>query len=160
MKKSEIIELIEKLDTSSIAEMYIKDGEFELSLKKAGAVVQPVAAPHHVAAPAAAAMDGHMSQSPAAEAGGNGSAAETPDESHEFITAPIVGTFYRTPSPDSPPYVEEGDEVSKGDTICIIEAMKVMNELEAEFDCRIKRILVEHQQMIEYGTPLFEVEKL
>ncbi|MCF7948962.1 MAG: acetyl-CoA carboxylase biotin carboxyl carrier protein [Spirochaetia bacterium] len=151
MKKSEIIELIEKLDTSSLAEMYIKDGEFELSLKKAGAVVQPVAAPQHVAAPAAAAMDGHMSQSPA---------AETPDESHEFITAPIVGTFYRTPSPDSPPYVEEGDEVSKGDTICIIEAMKVMNELEAEFDCRIKRILVENQQMIEYGTPLFEVEKL
>jgi acetyl-CoA carboxylase biotin carboxyl carrier protein len=151
MKKSEIIELIEKLDTSSLAEMYIKDGEFELSLKKAGAVVQPVAAPHHVAAPAAAAMDGHMAQNPA---------AETPDESHEFITAPIVGTFYRTPSPDSPPYVEEGDEVSKGATICIIEAMKVMNELEAEFDCRIKRILVENQQMIEYGTPLFEVEKL
>ncbi|MDZ7794008.1 MAG: acetyl-CoA carboxylase biotin carboxyl carrier protein [Spirochaetia bacterium] len=151
MKKSEIIELIEKLDTSSLAEMYIKDGEFELSLKKAGAVVQPVAAPHHVAAPAAAAMDGHMEQS---------SSAETPDESHEFITAPIVGTFYRTPSPDSPPYVEEGDEVSKGDTICIIEAMKVMNELEAEFDCRIKRILVENQQMIEYGSPLFEVEKL
>ncbi|MFO7731900.1 MAG: acetyl-CoA carboxylase biotin carboxyl carrier protein [Spirochaetia bacterium] len=160
MKKSEIIELIEKLDTSSLAEMYIKDGEFELSLKKAGAVVQPIAAPQQVAAPVVPAMDGHMAQDPAAEAGGSGAAAETADESHEFITAPIVGTFYRTPSPDSPPYVEEGDEVSKGETICIIEAMKVMNELEAEFDCRIKRILVENQQMIEYGTPLFEVEKL
>ncbi|SRR6056297_161048 len=148
MKKSEIIELIEKIDTSSLAEMYIKDGEFELSLKKAGAVVQQVAAPH--SAPPEVEPQTVPSAVPASESG----------EQNEIITAPIVGTFYRSPSPDSPPYADEGDELKEGDTLCIIEAMKIMNELEAEFDCRIKRVLVENQQMIEYGTPLFEVEKL
>lgn len=154
MKKSEIIELIEKIDNSSLAEMYIKDGEFELSLKKAGAVVQQVAAPHS-AAPAVEPQT-VPSAVPASESGEQGDTRN----SNEIITAPIVGTFYRSPSPDSPPYADEGDELKEGDTLCIIEAMKIMNELEAEFDCRIKRVLVENQQMIEYGTPLFEVEKL
>jgi acetyl-CoA carboxylase biotin carboxyl carrier protein len=72
----------------------------------------------------------------------------------------MVGTFYRAPSPDSPPFVKEGDKVSKGQTLCIIEAMKIFNEIEAEFDCKILEILVEDGQPIEYDMPLFLVEKL
>jgi acetyl-CoA carboxylase biotin carboxyl carrier protein len=72
----------------------------------------------------------------------------------------MVGTFYQAPSPDSPPYVRAGDKVKKGDTLCIIEAMKIMNELEAEFDCEIIDILVEDGQPVEFDTPLFKVKKL
>ncbi|MFW5711286.1 MAG: acetyl-CoA carboxylase biotin carboxyl carrier protein [Spirochaetia bacterium] len=160
MKKSEIVDLIEKLDDSSLAEIYIKDGEFELSLKKASAIAPPAAAPPAAAAPIAAPAQTGMEPGPAQTTVGADHGAESPEKEIEIITAPIVGTFYRSPSPDSPSYVEEGDEVKTGDTLCIIEAMKVMNELEAEFDCRVKRVLVENQQMVEYGTPLFEIEKL
>ncbi len=78
----------------------------------------------------------------------------------ELITSPMVGTFYQAPSPDSPPYVKVGDKVKKGQTLCIIEAMKIMNELEAEFDCEILEILVEDGQPVEFDTPLFRVKKL
>ncbi|WP_024789514.1 acetyl-CoA carboxylase biotin carboxyl carrier protein [Lebetimonas sp. JH292] len=78
----------------------------------------------------------------------------------ELITSPMVGTFYQAPSPDSPPYVRVGDKIKKGDTLCIIEAMKIMNELEAEFDCEILDILVEDGQPVEFDTPLFKVKKL
>jgi acetyl-CoA carboxylase biotin carboxyl carrier protein len=78
----------------------------------------------------------------------------------ELITSPMVGTFYQSPSPDSPPYVKVGDKVKKGQTLCIIEAMKIMNELEAEFDCEILDILVEDGQPVEFDTPLFKVKKL
>jgi len=78
----------------------------------------------------------------------------------ELITSPMVGTFYQAPSPDSPPYVKVGDKVKKGQTLCIIEAMKIMNELEAEFDMEILEVLVEDGQPVEFDTPLFRVKKL
>ncbi len=81
-------------------------------------------------------------------------------EEGELITSPMVGTFYQAPSPDSPPYVKVGDKVKKGQTLCIIEAMKIMNELEAEFDCEILEVLVEDGQPVEFDTPLFRVKKL
>ena len=78
----------------------------------------------------------------------------------ELITSPMVGTFYQAPSPDSPPYVKVGDKVKKGQTLCIIEAMKIMNELEAEFECEILEILVEDGQPVEFDTPLFRVKRV
>ena len=72
----------------------------------------------------------------------------------------MVGTFYRAPSPDSPPFVKVGDRVSKGQTIGIIEAMKIFNEIDAEFDCKVLEILVEDGQPVEYDMPLFLVERL
>ena len=78
----------------------------------------------------------------------------------DLITSPMVGTFYQAPSPDSPPYVKVGDKVKKGQTLCIIEAMKIMNELEAEYDCEILEVLVEDGQPVEFDTPLFRVKKL
>ena len=79
------------------------------------------------------------------------------DEKVTIITSPLVGTFYRAPAPDAPPFVEKGTKVSKGDVICIIEAMKMMNSIEAEFDCTIREILQENGEKVEFGTPLFEV---
>lgn len=79
---------------------------------------------------------------------------------HTVIKSPIVGTFYRTPSPDSPPYVEKGAKVKKGDPLCTIEAMKLMNQLVAEFDCEIVSILVQQASLVEFDQPLFEVTPL
>ncbi len=78
----------------------------------------------------------------------------------EIISSPMVGTFYQAPSPDSPPYVRVGDKIKKGQTLCIIEAMKIMNELEAEFDMEIMEILVEDGEPVEFDTPLFRVKRL
>jgi acetyl-CoA carboxylase biotin carboxyl carrier protein len=75
------------------------------------------------------------------------------------IKSPMVGTFYRSPSPGTPPYVEQGQDVKKGDVLCIVEAMKVMNEIEAEFPCTIKKVMVKDAQRVEYGTTLFLVKK-
>jgi acetyl-CoA carboxylase biotin carboxyl carrier protein len=82
------------------------------------------------------------------------------EEGFETIESPIVGTFYRAPSPDSDPYVEVGSVIEKGQTLCIVEAMKLMNEIESEFKCRIVKILKENAQPVEYGEPLFLVEPL
>ncbi len=78
----------------------------------------------------------------------------------EAITSPIVGTMYRAPSPDAPPYVEAGQVVEKGQVLCIVEAMKLMNEIEAEFRCRIIEICKENAQPVEFGEALFIVERL
>lgn len=78
----------------------------------------------------------------------------------ETITSPIVGTFYRSPSPESPAYVEVGSVVETGQILCIVEAMKLMNEIEAEFRCKVVEICVENAQPVEFGTPLFIVERL
>jgi acetyl-CoA carboxylase biotin carboxyl carrier protein len=79
---------------------------------------------------------------------------------NEIITAPLVGTFYRAPTPDAAPFVEKGDRLKKGQTLCILEAMKLMNEFQAEFDLEIVAILAENAKMVEFGAPLFEVRKL
>jgi acetyl-CoA carboxylase biotin carboxyl carrier protein len=107
----------------------------------------PVAAPAAaVAAPAAA---------PAAVA-----AAAPAASKYEAITSPIVGTFYQSPSPESEPYVKVGSIVEKGQTFCIVEAMKLMNEIEAEFKCKVIEIVKENAKPVEFGEPLFLVERL
>ena len=80
--------------------------------------------------------------------------------SADFITSPMVGTFYRSPSPGAAPYVSVGDTIKKGQTIGIVEAMKIMNEIEAEFDCKIVEIEVNDAQPVEYGTKLVMVERI
>ena len=97
------------------------------------------AATSHVAAPTAASVPAR-------------------DENVVEIVSPMVGTFYRSPSPEAPPYVEIGSQVRKGQTLCILEAMKLMNELEAEIDGTIRGILVENTDPVEYGQPLFLIE--
>ncbi|KAF0219021.1 MAG: acetyl-CoA carboxylase biotin carboxyl carrier [Geobacteraceae bacterium] len=87
-------------------------------------------------------------------------AAPVAAEKGEQITSPIVGTFYRAPAPDAPPYVEVGQTVEKGQVFCIVEAMKLMNEIEAEYRCKIVKICKENAQPVEFGEPLFIVEPL
>jgi acetyl-CoA carboxylase biotin carboxyl carrier protein len=76
------------------------------------------------------------------------------------INSPMVGTFYKAPSPDASPFVKVGDTIRKGQPLCILEAMKIMNEIDAEFDCKILKILVDDSQAVEFDTPIFEVEKI
>ena len=110
----------------------------------------PQAAPSASPAPAAPAAGGAGGAAPAA--------APARDENVVEITSPMVGTFYRSPSPEAPPYVEVGSQVRKGQTLCILEAMKLMNELEAEIDGTIRGILVENTDPVEFGQPLFLIE--
>lgn len=147
MDTKDILTIVEKFDQTGLAEFKYKEGSVELFLKRQGEVVAYAPAPAYQAATAPAAAG-----APAAAA-----AAAAPKAGAEVITAPIVGTFYRAAAPDAPVFSEEGKIVKKGETLAIIEAMKVMNELEAEFDCEIVKILADNGKMVEYGTPLFEV---
>ncbi len=152
MKHSEIKELISIFDESDLTRLKINDKEFSITLEK-GTLQVSAAAPVPVtvatSAPASAAQTENETK-PAAQS--------TP--AGDTIDSPMVGTFYVAPSPGSAPFVKIGDRVSKGQTIGIVEAMKIMNEIEAEFDCVIKKMLVEDGQPVEFGTPLFEVEKI
>ena len=137
--------LIDLVQESGIAELEITEGEEKVKIVKGGVVVAaaaPTAAPMAEARPAPAAAP-----APASE-------AEPVQEGH-VVKAPMVGTFYRSPSPDAKPFVEVGQTVKEGDTICIIEAMKLMNEIEADASGTVKAILVENGQPVEYGQPLF-----
>ena len=148
MDTKDILAVIEKFNQTALAEFKYREGSVELHLKRHPDVVYASgpAAPAIAVAPAPLAPAAVAAATPAALIG-------------ETINSPIVGTIYRTPAPDAPPFVEEGKSVKKGDTLCIIEAMKVMNELVAEFDCEILRVLVDNQHFVEYGTPLFEVRR-
>ena len=137
--------LIDLVQESGIAELEITEGEEKVKIVKGGPVSMmpapaPAMAPPAESRPAPAAA-------PAAE-------AETGQEGH-VVKAPMVGTFYRSPSPDAKVFVEVGQAVKEGDTICIIEAMKLMNEIEADASGSVKAILVENGQPVEYGQPLF-----
>jgi acetyl-CoA carboxylase biotin carboxyl carrier protein len=139
--------LIDLVQESGIAELEITEGEEKVKIVRGGVVTVVPAAPAQPAsaqaAPAAAAVPG----APAAE-------APAGQEGH-VVKSPMVGTFYRSPSPDAKVFVEVGHAVKEGDTICIIEAMKLMNEIEADASGVIKAILVENGQPVEYGQPLF-----
>jgi acetyl-CoA carboxylase biotin carboxyl carrier protein len=142
--------LIELLEESGISEIEISEGEESVRISrypKPGTVTTAVAA----AAPAAAA--------PAAAPAAPPSAPETPPPSRgQQITAPMVGTFYSGPAPGAKPFVEIGTEVKPGDTLCVIEAMKMMNQIESEFAGRVVSILVENGNPVEFGQPLFVIE--
>jgi acetyl-CoA carboxylase biotin carboxyl carrier protein len=149
MDTKDILAVLEKFNHTALAEFKYKEGSVELHLKRHAEVTY--------AAPSTGSNPGHASLASAPAAAT--AAAPHAAEGAEIINSPIVGTVYRSPAPDAPPFIEEGKLVKKGDTLCIIEAMKVMNELVAEFDCEILRILVDSQHFVEYGTPLFEVRK-
>ena len=137
--------LIDLVQESGIAELEITEGEEKVKIVKGGAL-SVSAGP---AAPAAAPAESR----PAAPA----TPASEPEAAAEgrVMKAPMVGTFYRSASPDSKPFVEVGQTVKEGETVCIIEAMKLMNEIEADAAGVIKAILVENGQPVEYGQPLF-----
>ncbi len=149
MDFNEIKQLIDIVNSSDLQETIIEEGEFKITLKRSSAA-QLTLAPV-TAAPALQAV------TQASQAAPSPAKAEPASDLVES-RSPIVGTFYQSSSPDSPPFVAINDTIKKGDVLCIIEAMKLMNEIEAEVSGTIVEILVENGQAVEYDQPLFRIK--
>jgi acetyl-CoA carboxylase biotin carboxyl carrier protein len=143
--------LIDLVQESGIAELEITEGEEKVKIVKGGRAMPEMVAmlPAPTAAPAGPA---------AAPAGAQAPAEIAPKVEGHVLKSPMVGTFYRAPSPGSKPFVEVGDTVKAGQTVCIIEAMKLLNEIEADKDGVVKAILAENGQPVEYGEPLLAID--
>lgn len=147
--------LIKMITETDITEFELDNSEEKIVIRRgpkteyinvAAPAAQMFAAPQQVSAPAAPVV-ASAAAAPTAEAG-------------ETLNSPIVGTFYRAPAPDAAPYVEVGQVVEKGQVLCIVEAMKLMNEIEAEYRCKIVKICKENAQAVEFGDPLFVIERV
>ena len=150
MDNKDIFELVRFFDKSSITELEMEDQNTRIRIKK------------DLTAKAAAGQDdcaADRREISAEEETDEAKGISQAEDEVSFIRSPIVGVYYMAPSPESDPFVAEGESIKEGDTMCVIEAMKVMNELRAPFDCIIKKIYVENGQMVEFDQPLFEVEK-
>ncbi|WP_304224547.1 acetyl-CoA carboxylase biotin carboxyl carrier protein [Gracilinema caldarium] len=170
MDDKTLITLVEKFGSSQLAELELNDGSMHLVLRKESAIrtaldgvsIGGAAAEAHQAASdtghSAAPSQAHKADH--AVHLGLPVNAGSPAATGEIITSPIVATFYRAASPDTPPFVEVGSKVKAGQTLCILEAMKMMNHLEAEFDCEILSVKAENGSLVEYGQALFEVKRL
>jgi len=150
---AEVERILDFMKEHGLEELEYKRGELRVRLKRQGA------APVIAAAPAAPAPRHSAASAPAPAAAAHAPAVveapPAPSENLHIIKSPIVGTFYSSPSPDSPPFVKVGDAVKKGQVLCIVEAMKLMNEIEADQDGEVARTLVETGQPVEYGQSLF-----
>jgi acetyl-CoA carboxylase biotin carboxyl carrier protein len=147
--------LIEMLEESSLAEIEINEGEESIRISRASTVVPAAPAPM-MAAPAAHAPAAAPAPSGSADMESGGDGKELP--SGHAVKSPMVGTFYSAPSPGAKPFAGVGDTVSVGDTLCIVEAMKMLNEIEADKSGIVKAILKENGQPVEYGEALFIIE--
>lgn len=141
--------LIELLEESDIAEIEIHEGEESVRISRTSQVTvsAPVAAPIAAPAPAPTAPPAATAETPSEPA--------TAEISGHQVVSPMVGSFYRAPSPDAKPFVEEGDQVSVGDTLCIVEAMKILNQIESDKAGTVKKILVENGEPVEFNQPMF-----
>ena len=144
MNKQEIFELMDRFDAGRAISLRLVSGDFTLELTKAAPGVAAV--PIQAAAPAGPAVSAPV---PAA-----------PEEEGGVITAPVVGTFYAAPSPGAEPFVRPGQRVEKGQTVCILEAMKMMSEVPAPCDCVIEEVLAATGDLVGYGQPLFRIREL
>jgi acetyl-CoA carboxylase biotin carboxyl carrier protein len=146
-----VSELAKVFKRFGLDELEIETGDQRILMRRGDlTLASPVAAPGPVS------YSGPM---PAAPAAVNGPSTVT-EVVGDFITSPFVGTFYTSPRPDTPVFVKVGDTVSAGTTVCIVEAMKLFNEIEAEFGCIIEEVLVANQSPVEFGTKLFRVRRL
>jgi oxaloacetate decarboxylase alpha subunit len=153
MNLKEIKELIDMLKNTDIAELEIERSGVKVRLRKGSDL--PIPSMHRMEYPPAAIIAPAVAEAPVAAAE---KAAEPAKANVAKVSSPIVGTFYRSSSPDKPSYVEVGDTVKKGQVLCIIEAMKLMNEIESETAGKIVQILLENGAPVEYGQPLFVIE--
>lgn len=149
MTRDEIKELMSFFDETNINKIKIKNGDFAIELEKYEPCQELAPAPACPPIPAPAPINVVVNEK-----------TVTTSSATDTLNAPMVGTFYIAPSPGAASFVKVGQTVRKGDTIGIIEAMKIMNEIEAEFDCRIIKAIVADGQPVEFGMALFEVEKI
>jgi acetyl-CoA carboxylase biotin carboxyl carrier protein len=155
MDFKDIKELIKVFDKSELSKLKVKEGDFEISMGKGADGYVTVAQPQTSFVPQAAAPVAPMAQPTAQE-----TVTPVSKAKGDTINAPMIGTYYSSPSPDSAPFVKVGDIVKAGQSLCILEAMKIMNEVEAECDCKILEILVKDAEPVEYDMPLFVIEKI
>jgi acetyl-CoA carboxylase biotin carboxyl carrier protein len=160
MQVKDILELLRFVSKSDFTEVMIEGPEWKVSVRRgAGApvVVSAPATPVPVSLPVPVVPATPVAPSPEPV---KAASPEPPKKNTVYIRSPMVGTFYRAPAPEKPPYVQVGDIVQKGQVVCIIEAMKLFNEIQSEVSGKIVRILVENAQPVEYDQPLFEVEPI
>jgi len=139
--------LLEVLETRDVSEFEFEDEKMRVHLKRGQPIVALPAPAHHVV---------HAGE---AAPGADGPAAKQVEGNVAYVTSPFVGTFYRAPSPDAPPFVDVGSNIRPGQALCIVEAMKLMNEIEAEFAGTIVECLAETATPVEFGQRLFKVRK-
>ncbi|WP_069131842.1 acetyl-CoA carboxylase biotin carboxyl carrier protein [Rhodohalobacter halophilus] len=151
--------LLDLISETELNEVSIEEGDFKLKVKKQSDTPAPQAAPMQFQMPAQQAPAQPAPQAAQAPAELASAPKEESQPEGETVKSPIVGTFYEAPSPDSDAFVKVGDTVQKGDTLCIVEAMKIMNEIEAEFSGTVQKILVDNAQPVEYDQPLFIIKK-
>lgn len=171
---NQLRELLADLDKTNISELTLKSADFELTVRKEIAIAPQVLAPDERIL-AGIAASSQLASSPVVppptlDPGNRAttspspapSVASPPPPSHDpkwvEITSPMVGTFYRSPAPDEPPFVDTGDRIGSGQTVCIIEAMKLMNEIEAEVSGQVMEILVQNGSPVEYGQVLLRIK--
>lgn len=157
----DIKELIRLLDQSSISEFKYEHEELKITIKKGSGELEPIGTQQEKVAPSLPSVvkqDEGSAIEPDQEGGEPVQESGTGEETNlHTIVSPMVGTFYRAPSPEAEPYVKEGDYVTEDTVVCIVEAMKLMNEIEAEVKGEIVKVLAENGQLVDYGQPLFLV---
>lgn len=163
MEYKQIQELLKAVNKSNISELSIKEGDFEITIKQSGPEMQYIAVqpgsasmmmPSAAPQPALQQPAAPVAPAPAAMP----TAASDNDTNGITIKSPMIGTFYRSASPEKPPFVNVGDEIKPGQVLCIIEAMKLFNEIESDISGRIVKVLVDDASPVEYDQPLFIVE--
>ncbi len=165
MEFKQIQELIKAINKSNISELTVEEGEFKITIKQAQstetsfvAVQAPMQMPQMMHQPA---PQQHIAApQPAAAPQAAPAATEAPADNAITVKSPMIGTFYRSPSPDKPTFVNVGDEIKQGQVLCIIEAMKLFNEIESEVSGRVVKVLADDASPVEYDQPLFLVEPI
>lgn len=169
MDLKEIKNILDLIAESEVNQVTIEEGDFKIKVKKTADVVQGSSAPVQYQVPATPQQGqpgAGAPQQPQPSTGSSGtqqaesgaSGGDTGEQvSGDVVKSPIVGTFYRSPSPDDDPFIQVGDQVEKGQTLCIVEAMKIMNEIESEYSGEVKKILVEDAEAVEFEQPLFVI---
>lgn len=152
MDLTNIKKLIKMVEESSITDLSIEEKDLKIAISKKAGIIQAQYQPVQN-------LNSTNNSIQAEQAGeAKASAAEKPEEKYHEVCSPIVGTFYRSPAPDAEPYSQVGDQVSSGSVLCIIEAMKLMNEIESDVSGKIVKILVENGSPVEYNQPLFLIK--
>lgn len=154
--------LIDLVAESGISELEITEGDGRVRIVKGpqpgqAGFAAPAIAAHPAAMPAAASQPGLPAGNGSGAEGGTGAGAPSAEPAGHVVKSPMVGTFYRAPSPEAADFVQVGSQVKEGDTLCIVEAMKLLNEIETDKSGTVKEILVENGQPVEYGQPLFVI---
>lgn len=152
MDLKQIKKILDLISESDVNEVSIEEGDFKIKVKKTGTIEQVTYSQPIPQVPVAQAASPSVGAAPAQE-------TAAPAASGETVKSPIVGTYYEAASPDSDPFIKVGDKVKKGQTLCIIEAMKIMNEIESEFSGTVKELIVSDGTPVEFDQPLFIIQK-